>query len=80
MGLGKTLTMLALIVNTLEASSRILEQAPERDKVLPTLIVTPLSREYVQRLKSRKILKRNHSTFIMGRADREVFLKMHAPE
>ena len=47
MGLGKTLTMLTLIVNTLEASSRIPEQGPESSKVLPTLVVTPLSREYV---------------------------------
>ena len=47
MGLGKTLSMLALIVNSLEASSRVPEQAPEGSKVLPTLIVTPLSREYV---------------------------------
>lgn len=45
MGLGKTLTMLALIVNTLKASPGIHEQGPECSKVLPTLIVTPLSRE-----------------------------------
>ena len=46
MGLGKTLTMLALIANSLEASSPNPKQARECDKALPTLIVTPLSREY----------------------------------
>ncbi|KAL8788591.1 MAG: hypothetical protein Q9195_007235 [Heterodermia aff. obscurata] len=47
MGLGKTLTMLALIVNRLEASSQIREQGPEYSRILPTLIVTPLSRKHI---------------------------------
>ena len=43
MGLGKTLTTLALIVHSLEASSRF----------RPTLIVTPLSREYPRVMEKR---------------------------
>ena len=46
MGLGKTLTTLALIMSSLEGSPQISEQRP-------TLIVTPLSREYMSVIERR---------------------------
>lgn len=51
MGLGKTLTMLALIIGSLDNTARLLMQKPEERKGRSTLIITPLSGEFLSLLK-----------------------------
>ena len=74
MGLGKTLTMLALIISSAEHLPSAHTFKPAYDWKKPTLIVTPLSRESSILSWNFNMLRGDHSPFLVGRADREVFI------
>lgn len=72
MGLGKTLTTLALILSSLDSLPLPSNQILNQQATISTLIITPLSCMCLDRPATFVRLTCLHSTGFVGRADREV--------
>lgn len=73
MGLGKTLTMLALIMGSLRNTVQPFIQRPEEGKERSTLIITPLSGEFLNVLKRLTyFFDVSHSPLVVDRTDKIV--------
>ena len=79
MGLGKTLTTLALIMGSIDASSQLSQPSSEGVEFRPTLIVTPLSRRYRGQLGKLWISLIACSPRGVGPADPKVVLAVVKP-